>query len=94
MPIGYHGRSSSIVVSGREITRPKGQTKFGESIKFEETKKLDFELEMGFIVGVGNILGQPISVEDAGDHIFGVVLLNDWSGIMQSSFKLLTKFSP
>ena len=80
MPIGYHGRASSIVVSGTPIQRPRGQVKLAESnIVFGPTKRLDFELEMAFIIGVGNNLGHPIDTDSAENHIFGVVLLNDWS---------------
>lgn len=80
LPVGYHGRSSSIVVSGTEIKRPSGQTKpiDGPPV-FGPTKRLDFELEMAFIVGKGNTLGEPISIDEAEDHIFGMVIFNDWS---------------
>lgn len=81
LPVGYHGRASSLVVSGTDIMRPKGQCKPPEgSPIFIPSQKLDFELEMGFIVGVGNNLGTSISCAQAWDHIFGVVILNDWSG--------------
>jgi len=81
MPIGYHGRSSSIVISGTNITRPKGQTKPADSDNpvFGPTKLLDFELEIGFLIGTPNKLGEPITIEKAYDHIFGMVLVNDWS---------------
>lgn len=81
MPIGYNGRASSVVVSGTQIRRPCGQVKAVGSDRphFSESKKLDIELEMGFIVGSGNQLGEPILCEDAEAHIFGMVLLNDWS---------------
>eukprot|EP01117_Protostelium_nocturnum_P000153 TRINITY_DN10225_c0_g1_i1.p1 TRINITY_DN10225_c0_g1~~TRINITY_DN10225_c0_g1_i1.p1 ORF type:complete len:416 (-),score=116.13 TRINITY_DN10225_c0_g1_i1:90-1337(-) len=81
IPIGYHGRSSSIVVSGTPIKRPFGQTKPSESDPptHQKCKVLDFELETGFFIGPGNQLGDPISVQDASSHIFGMVLLNDWS---------------
>lgn len=81
MPIGYHGRSSSIIVSGTDVTRPKGQTKAddAEFPVFGPTKLLDFELEIGFFVGPGNSLGNPIAIEEAYKHIFGMVLVNDWS---------------
>lgn len=81
IPIAYHGRASSIVVSGTEITRPKGQTKPAdlENPVFGPCKLLDFELEMGFFVGRGNPLGKPIAIENTYDHIFGMVLVNDWS---------------
>lgn len=81
IPIGYHGRSSSIVTSGTDIVRPKGQTKAddADSPVFGPTKLLDFELEMGFFIGPGNSLGEPIAIENTYDHIFGMVLVNDWS---------------
>ncbi len=81
IPIAYHGRASSIVVSGTNIVRPKGQTKPADSTNpvFGPTKLLDFELEMGFFIGQGNVLGDAIPVENTIDHIFGMVLVNDWS---------------
>jgi len=81
LPVGYHGRASSIVISGTPIYRPHGQTMpDGESKPiFGPSKLLDFELEMAFIVGKSNDMGHPISIEEAEDHIFGMVLFNDWS---------------
>lgn len=81
VPIGYHGRASSIVVSGTDVVRPCGQTKAddADAPTFGPTRLLDIELEMGFFVGPGNELGSPIPIEEAGDHIFGMVLVNDWS---------------
>lgn len=81
IPIGYHGRASSIVVSGADIWRPRGQTKdvSDAAPRFVPTRELDFELEMGFLVGPGNELGRPISIEQAEDHVFGLVMVNDWS---------------
>ena len=81
LPVGYHGRASSIVVSGTTIQRPKGQTKPEGMDKpiFGPSKLLDFELEMGFIIGRGNDLGTSISTADAENHIFGMVIFNDWS---------------
>jgi fumarylacetoacetase len=81
LPIAYHGRSSSVVVSGTAIRRPNGQTKpEGSEVPiFGPSRLLDFELEMGFFVGPGNVLGDPIPVGEAMDHIFGMVLVNDWS---------------
>ena len=81
MPIGYNGRASSVVVSGTPIRRPIGQLKLPdqENPIFAPCRKLDFELETAFIIGTGNNLGEPISVSDAEDHIFGMVLMNDWS---------------
>ncbi len=81
VPIGYHGRASSVVVSGTPVVRPKGQTKAPDAPapSFGPSKRLDFELELGFVIGPGNALGKPIPIGKALDHVFGVVLLNDWS---------------
>ncbi|MBR7889858.1 MULTISPECIES: fumarylacetoacetase [Marinomonas] len=81
LPVGYNGRASSIVVSGTDIVRPSGQIKTPDADRpvFSACRKLDFELETGFIVGRSNALGEPIPVEEAHEHIFGMVLLNDWS---------------
>lgn len=81
IPVGYHGRASSIVVSGAEIHRPVGQTKSDdkEMPDFGPTRSFDFELEMAFITGKPTQLGERISVENAKDHIFGMVLFNDLS---------------
>ena len=79
VPIGYHGRASSIVVSGTSIARPSGQIKTGEAPVFGPSKRLDYEAELGFVVGTGSRLGRPVSVKDSLEHILGVVLLNDWS---------------
>jgi fumarylacetoacetase len=81
MPVGYHGRSSSIVVSGTPIHRPKGQTKAdnAELPEFGPTRQLDFELEMAFITGKKTELGTSVSTADAEDHIFGMVIFNDLS---------------
>ena len=80
VPIGYHGRSSSIVVSGTPVRRPRGQLQAGSAAPtFEPSQRLDYELELGFLVGPGNRLGEPIPIERAEEHLFGVVLLNDWS---------------
>lgn len=81
LPVGYHGRASSIVVSGTPIYRPKGQFKTPDMEKpvFGPSKKLDFELEMAFITGKQTRLGDSVSTADAEDYIFGFVLFNDWS---------------
>ena len=80
LPIGYHGRSSSIVVSGTPFHRPRGQTKGeGDVPQFGPCRRLDYELELGAIVGTGNELGRPVAMDAAEDHLFGLVLLNDWS---------------
>jgi fumarylacetoacetase len=81
IPVGYHGRASSVVVSGVDIHRPRGQTKPKEDEPpvYGPCRLLDFELEMAFFVGPGNDLGHPIPVASAQDHIFGMVVMNDWS---------------
>lgn len=81
MPIGYHGRASSIVVSGTPVHRPHGQRKGADDKlpDFGPSRAIDFELEVGFIIGPGNQLSEPIPVGQAEDHIFGLVLVNDWS---------------
>lgn len=81
IPIGYNGRASSVVVSGTPVRRPNGQLKAPEAARptFGPCRKLDIELETGFIVGRENPLGTPIAVQNAEAHIFGMVLLNDWS---------------
>ena len=81
IPVGYHGRASSIIESGVAIRRPKGQVmpKGAEKPVFKPTARLDFELEMAFITGKENTLGEPIPIDKAEDYIFGMVLFNDWS---------------
>ncbi|XP_077119268.1 fumarylacetoacetase [Ranitomeya variabilis] len=81
LPVGYHGRASSVVVSGSPIKRPKGQTRPSDDKPpiFDASKLLDIELEMAFFVGPGNDLGKPIPIQKADEHIFGMVLMNDWS---------------
>lgn len=81
IPVGYHGRASSIVVSGTPLYRPKGQTKANDADlpTFGPSKRLDFELEMAFITNSFTDLGESISTAEAEDHIFGLVLFNDWS---------------
>lgn len=81
VPIGYHGRSSSIIVSGNSVHRPSGQLKDekDEVPVFAPSKRLDYELEVGAFVGPGNRLGEPIGLGEAEEHIFGICILNDWS---------------
>ncbi|WP_398498303.1 fumarylacetoacetase [Variovorax sp.] len=81
VPIGYHGRASSIGVSGQVFKRPQGQTKAPDAAEpsFGPSKRLDYELELGFLIGRGNALGEPIAIGEAEEHLFGVTLLNDWS---------------
>jgi fumarylacetoacetase len=80
IPIGYHGRASSLVPSGTSVRRPAGQTREGNADpKFGPSKALDYELEVGFFVGAGNRLGERIPIGEAEEHIFGICLVNDWS---------------
>jgi fumarylacetoacetase len=81
LPVAYHGRASSVVVSGTDVVRPHGQSKpeKADAPVFGPSRSRDFELEMAVFVGPGNGLGQPIPVAEAEDHLFGLVLLNDWS---------------
>jgi fumarylacetoacetase len=81
LPVAYHGRASSIVVSGTDLRRPCGQTK-KDNVSlptFGPSQALDFELELGYFIGPGNYLGQPILIEEAPNHVIGMVLVNDWS---------------
>jgi len=81
LPVAYHGRASSVVISGTDVRRPSGQTKPPDAASptFGPTKSLDYELEMAFLIGPGNSLGGPVAIDGAIDHIFGLVLMNDWS---------------
>jgi fumarylacetoacetase len=81
LPVAYHGRTSSLVVSGTPIRRPRGQTKRPDETtpQFGPSRELDFELEIGYFIGQGNNLGEPIPVTQADRHLFGLVLVNDWS---------------
>jgi fumarylacetoacetase len=81
VPVGYHGRASSIVVSGTPVRRPRGQIRPNPDAppEYAPTRALDYELEVGFIVGPGNTLGSPVPIDEAGARLFGVCLVNDWS---------------
>lgn len=81
VPIGYHGRASSIIVSGQDFKRPKGQTKAPDAAEptYGPCKRLDYELELAFYIGAGNALGEPVPMAEAEAHLFGVGLFNDWS---------------
>jgi fumarylacetoacetase len=81
VPIGYHGRASSIVISGTEIMRPKGQNRSDADAPpvYIPCKNLDYEMEVGFFIGRGSELGETIPIDEAEDHIFGLCLVNDWS---------------
>jgi fumarylacetoacetase len=81
LPVGYHGRASSIVASGTPVRRPQGQTKADDddAPTFGPSRLLDYELEMGFLIGPGNEMGRRITMAEARSHIFGMVIVNDWS---------------
>ena len=81
LPVGYHGRGGTVVVSGTPIARPCGQMKGpgDQAPRFGPSARLDIELELGFVVGMGSRLGEPVSASAFRDHVFGVVLVNDWS---------------
>jgi fumarylacetoacetase len=81
LPVGYHGRAGTVVVSGTPVRRPRGQSKApdADAPVFGPSKRLDIELELGFVVGVPSRLGEPLHAERFGEHVFGVVLVNDWS---------------
>jgi fumarylacetoacetase len=81
LPVAYHGRAGSVVVSGTDVVRPRGQRKAPDedAPTFGPSQRLDFELELGFVVGVPTALGEPVPVDAFADHVFGVVLVNDWS---------------
>jgi fumarylacetoacetase len=81
LPVGYHGRAGSVVVSGTDVVRPQGQRKTPDekAPTFGPSRRLDFELELGFVVGVGSELGETVPVEGFVERVFGVVLVNDWS---------------
>jgi len=87
LPVGYHGRAGTVVVSGTPVRRPRGQTRQGQAKApdadapptFGPSRRLDIELELGFVVGVPSTLGEPVPASDFREHVFGVVLVNDWS---------------
>ncbi len=81
LPIGYHGRAGTVVVSGTDVVRPSGQRKppDADAPTFGPTQKLDIELELGFVVGTPSTHGEPVPIAEALDHVFGAVLVNDWS---------------
>ena len=81
LPVGYHGRAGTVVPSGTPIRRPRGQTKppDADAPRFGPSRRLDIELELGFVIGLPSPLGEPVPVERALDHVFGLVLVNDWS---------------
>jgi fumarylacetoacetase len=79
LPVGYHGRSGTVVVSGTDVRRPLGQRRAADGVEFGPSQRLDIEAEVGFVVGVGSSHGSPTPIGDFTRHVFGVVLLNDWS---------------
>jgi fumarylacetoacetase len=81
LPVGYHGRSGTIVLSGTPVTRPRGQRKGPQDSApaFGPSRRLDFEAEVGWVIGTGSPLGTPVTVGEFADHVFGAFLLNDWS---------------
>ena len=87
LPIGYHGRSGTVLVSGDPIGRPSGIRATGSGPAYGPSERLDVEVELGFVVGVGNRRGCPISTAEANHHVFGAVLVNDWSARDIQSFE-------
>jgi fumarylacetoacetase len=81
LPVGYHGRAGTVVVSGTEVRRPSGQVKLpdADAPVYGPSRRLDIELELGFVVGVPTRLGEPVEADRFAEHVFGVVLVNDWS---------------
>lgn len=80
LPVGYHGRASTVVVDGTPVRRPRGQVRGSDGVvSFGPSSQLDFELEVGVVVGDPTEMGQPVLIDAAGDHLFGLVILNDWS---------------
>ncbi len=81
LPVGYHGRAGTVVVTGTDVRRPRGQLKSPDEDApvYAPSQRLDIELELGFVVGVPSVLGEPVPAESFADHVFGVVLVNDWS---------------
>ena len=79
LPIGYHGRAGTVVVGGTDVVRPKGQLKGDGDPVYAPSRRLDIELELGFVVGVPSAPGEPVPAEKFAEHVFGIVLVNDWS---------------
>ena len=78
-PVGYHGRAGTVVVSGTPVARPRGHVDVGGEVALRATSRLDIEAEIGFVVGVPSERGKPVPIGSFADHVFGVVLVNDWS---------------
>jgi fumarylacetoacetase len=79
LPVAYHGRAGTVVVSGTPIRRPRGQRRSGDEVTFGPSERLDIELEVGIVIGAPSPPGRPVAVADAPDHVFGLALVNDWS---------------
>ncbi len=79
LPVGYHARAGTVVVSGTPVPRPRGQRLVDGAPRFEPTERLDFEVELGYVLGNPTAPNEPVSTEAAADHVFGVVVMNDWS---------------
>jgi fumarylacetoacetase len=79
LPVAYHGRAGTVVVSGTPVTRPEGQRRVDGTVTFGPTERLDVELEVGAVVGTPSAMGRPVPVGEAADHVFGLALVNDWS---------------
>ncbi len=79
LPVAYHGRAGTVVVSGTPVLRPSGQRRVGEDVVFGPSERLDIELEVGVVIGTPSTPGRPVTVGEAADHVFGVALVNDWS---------------
>jgi fumarylacetoacetase len=80
LPVGYHGRAGTVVVSGTDVRRPRGQLGWADGVpEYAPTRRLDVEVEVGFVVGVPSARGEPVPAGSFADHVFGIVLVNDWS---------------
>lgn len=79
LPVGYHGRAGTVVVSGTPVKRPSGQVRAGDEVRFGPSGRLDIEAEIGFVVGAGSSLGEPVGVGEFAQHVFGICVVNDWS---------------
>jgi fumarylacetoacetase len=79
LPVGYHGRAGTVVPSGTAVRRPNGQRLGGDGPEFGSGRRLDIELEAGFVIGTPSTMGEPVPIERALEHVFGMVLVNDWS---------------
>jgi fumarylacetoacetase len=78
-PVGYHGRAGTVVVSGTPVVRPHGHVATGDEVELRATRKLDVEVEVGFVVGIPSLLGAPVPLAGFAEHVFGLVIVNDWS---------------